>query len=78
MIEREEILEMPIEELGLSVRSYNYLRKAGIFKVRDLIGKTEADLRKVMSFRFKSKECLEEITAKLHSLGLDFMTGEEY
>ena len=77
MVEKEEILEMPIEELNLSVRSYDYLRKAGIVKVFDLINMTEDDLMKTMRFRMKGKKVLEEVKNKLHSLGLDFLPTEE-
>ncbi|MBR3281373.1 MAG: DNA-directed RNA polymerase subunit alpha [Clostridia bacterium] len=79
MIEKEEskkekVLEMTIEELDLSVRSYNCLKRAGIANVEDLTNKTEDDMMKVRNLGRKS---LEEVTNKLHSLGLDFLPTEE-
>ena len=79
MIEKEEskkekVLEMTIEELDLSVRSYNCLKRAGIVNVEDLTNKTEDDMMKVRNLGRKS---LEEVTNKLHSLGLNFMPTEE-
>ena len=79
MIEKEEskkekVLEMTIEELDLSVRSYNCLKRAGIVNVEDLTNKTEDDMMKVRNLGRKS---LEEVTNKLRSLGLDFMPTEE-
>ncbi len=79
MVEKEEskkekVLEMTIEELDLSVRSYNCLKRAGIVNVEDLTNKTEDDMMKVRNLGRKS---LEEVTNKLHSLGLDFMPTEE-
>ena len=79
MIEKEEskkekVLEMTIEELDLSVRSYNCLKRAGIANVEDLTNKTEDDMMKVRNLGRKS---LEEVTNKLRSLGLDFLPTEE-
>ena len=79
MIEKEEskkekVLEMPIEDLELSVRSYNCLKRAGITTVEDLANKTEADMMKVRNL---GKKSLDEVTNKLHSLGLDFIHEEE-
>ena len=79
MIEKEEnkkekILEMPIEELELSVRSFNCLKRAGISTVEDLTNKTEADMMKVKNL---GKKSLEEVIAKLHELGLDLAKEEE-
>jgi len=79
MVEKEEskkekVLEMTIEELDLSVRSYNCLKRAGIVNVEDLTNKTEDVMMKVRNLGRKS---LEEVTNKLHSLGLDFMPTEE-
>jgi DNA-directed RNA polymerase subunit alpha len=79
MIEKEEskkgkVLEMPIEDLELSVRSYNCLKRAGISTVEDLANRTEADMMKVRNLGRKS---FEEVTNKLHSLGLDFLNEEE-
>ena len=71
---REKILEMPIEELELSVRSYNCLKRAGIATVQDLANKSEADMMKVRNL---GKKSLDEVTNKLHSLNLDFAKEEE-
>jgi DNA-directed RNA polymerase subunit alpha len=72
MIEKEEdqkekVLEMTIEELDLSVRSYNCLKRAGINTVQELANKTEEDMMKVRNLGRKS---LEEVKAKLEELGL--------
>jgi DNA-directed RNA polymerase subunit alpha len=72
MVEKEEthkekMLEMTIEELDLSVRSYNCLKRAGINTVQELTNKTEADMMKVRNLGRKS---LEEVKAKLNDLGL--------
>ena len=79
MVEKEEskkekVLETTIEELDLSVRSYNCLKRAGIVNVEDLTNKTEDEMMKVRNLGRKS---LEEVTNKLHSLGLDFTPSEE-
>lgn len=79
MVEKEEskkekVLETTIEELDLSVRSYNCLKRAGIINVEDLTNKTEEEMMKVRNLGRKS---LEEVTNKLHSLGLDFMPSED-
>ena len=79
MVEREEtkkekVLEMTIEELDLSVRSFNCLKRAGIDSVEDLINRTEEDMIKVRNLGRKS---LEEVIQKLHSLGLDLKKSEE-
>lgn len=79
MIEKEEskkgkVLEMPIEELELSVRSYNCLKRAGISTVEDLANKSGADMMKVRNL---GKKSLDEVTNKLHALGLDFAEEEE-
>ena len=71
---RERILEMPIEDLELSVRSYNCLKRAGISIVQDLANKTEADMMKVRNL---GKKSLDEVTNKLHSLELNFASEEE-
>ncbi len=73
MVEREEtkkekVLEMTIEELDMSVRSFNCLKRAGIDTVEDLTNKTEEDMIKVRNL---GKKSLEEVIQKLHSLGLD-------
>ena len=79
MIEKEEskkekVLEMTIEELELSVRSFNCLKRAAIATVEDLTKKTETDMLKVRNL---GKKSFDEVTAKLHSLGLDFAKEEE-
>ena len=79
MVEKEEskkekILEMPIEELELSVRSYNCLKRAGISTVQDLANKSEAEMMKVRNL---GKKSLDEVINKLHSLELDFASEEE-
>ena len=79
MIEREEVkkekvLEMTIEELDLSVRSFNCLKRAGIDTVEDLINRTEEDMIKVRNLGRKS---LEEVIQKLHSLNLDLKRVED-
>ena len=79
MVEKEEskkekVLEMLIEELELSVRSYNCLKRAGIVTVEDLANKSEADMMKVRNL---GKKSLDEVTNKLHALGLDFLHEEE-
>ena len=79
MIEKEEnkkerILEKSIEEMELSVRSFNCLKRAGISTVEDLTNKTESDMMKVRNL---GKKSLDEVVAKLHALGLDFAPEEE-
>jgi len=79
MIEKEEskkekVLEMSIEDLELSVRSFNCLKRAGIATVEDLTNKTESEMMKVRNL---GKKSLDEVTNKLHSLGLDFIKEEE-
>ena len=79
MVEREEtikekVLEMTIEELDMSVRSFNCLKRAGIDTVEDLINRTEDDMMKVRNL---GKKSLEEVIQKLHSLGLDLKKEEE-
>ena len=71
---KEKILEMTIEELDLSVRSFNCLKRAGIDTVEDLTNRTEEDMIKVRNLGRKS---LEEVIQKLHSLGLDLRKVEE-
>ena len=79
MVEKEEskkekVLEMSIEELELSVRSYNCLKRANISTVEDLINKSETEMMKVRNL---GKKSFDEVTAKLHSLGLDFAQEED-
>ncbi|GAV23848.1 DNA-directed RNA polymerase subunit alpha [Carboxydothermus pertinax] len=71
---REKVVEMPIEDLDLSVRSYNCLKRAGINTVGELIQKTEADMMKVRNL---GKKSLEEVIAKLNSMGLSLRKEEE-
>ncbi|KRL86273.1 MULTISPECIES: DNA-directed RNA polymerase subunit alpha [Lacticaseibacillus] len=65
--QREKLLDMTIEELDLSVRSYNCLKRAGINTVQELTDKTEAEMMKVRNLGRKS---LEEVKNKLSDLGL--------
>lgn len=79
MVEKEEskkekVLEMTIEELDLSVRSYNCLKRAGINTVEDLANKTEEDMMKVRNLGRKS---LEEVMNKLSALNLSLRKEEE-
>ena len=71
---KEKVLEMTIEELELSVRSYNCLKRAGINTVEELTNKTSEDMMKVRNLGRKS---LEEVLAKLKELGLELSQGEE-
>ncbi len=72
--ENTQILQMVIEELDLSVRSFNCLKRANIYTVEDLISRTEDDMMKVRNLGRKS---LEEVIAKLDSLGLTLKKEEE-
>lgn len=72
--ERDKILDMSIEELDLSVRSYNCLKRAGINTVGELIMKTEEDMMKVRNL---GKKSLEEVDEKLEALGLGLRKSEE-
>ena len=79
MIEKEEskkekVLEMSIEDLELSVRSFNCLKRAGISTVEDLTNRSENDMMKVRNL---GKKSLDEVIAKLHSLGLNFRQEDE-
>ena len=71
---KEKILEMTIEELDLSVRSFNCLKRAGINTVEDLINKTEEERMKVRNL---GKKSLDEVINKLHSFGLDLRNEDE-
>ena len=71
---KEKVLEMTIEELDMSVRSFNCLKRAGIDTVEDLTNRTEDDMIKVRNL---GKKSLEEVIQKLHSLGLDLKREEE-
>ena len=70
---KEKVLEMTIEELDLSVRSYNCLKRAGINTVEDLTNKSEEDMMKVRNL---GKKSLEEVIQKLNGLGL-YLKKEE-
>ena len=79
MVEREEtkkekVLEMTIEELDMSVRSFNCLKRAGIDTVEDLTNRTEEEMIKVRNL---GKKSLEEVIQKLRSLGLDLKKEED-
>lgn len=79
MVEKEEdkkekVLEMTIEELDLSVRSYNCLKRAGINTVEELTDRSEEDMMKVRNL---GKKSLEEVKHKLHDLGLGLKEEEE-
>ena len=79
MVEKEEdkkekVLEMTIEELDLSVRSYNCLKRAGINTVEELAKKSEEDMMKVRNL---GKKSLEEVEQKLNELGLNLRTSDE-
>ena len=71
---QEKVLEMNIDELELSVRSYNCLKRAGINTVAELINRTPEDMMKVRNLGRKS---LEEVLAKLKELGLELNQTEE-
>lgn len=72
--QKEKVLEMVIEELDMSVRSFNCLKRAGINTVEDLTNRTESDMIKVRNL---GKKSLEEVIQKLHSLGLDLKKEDE-
>ncbi|MBR6784609.1 MAG: DNA-directed RNA polymerase subunit alpha [Clostridia bacterium] len=79
MVEREEkikekVLEMTIEELDMSVRSFNCLKRAGIDTVEDLTNRTEEDMIKVRNL---GKKSLEEVIQKLQSLGLSLRKSDD-
>ena len=79
MIEKEEdkkekVLEMTVEELDLSVRSYNCLKRAGINTVQELASKSMDDMMKV---RNPGKKSLEEVERKLKELGLGLRLNDE-
>ena len=69
-----KILEMNIEDMDLSVRSYNCLKRAGIHTVEDLTKKTEDDMLKVRNLGRKS---LDEVIQKIHSYGLSLLNKDE-
>ncbi len=71
---RDKILEMPIEDLSMSVRSFNCLKRAGIDTVEDLISKTEDEMIKVRNL---GKKSLEDVIQTLRDLGLELRQEEE-
>jgi DNA-directed RNA polymerase subunit alpha len=70
----EKILDMSIDELELSVRSFNCLKRAGVNTVGELVNKTSDDMMKVRNLGRKS---LDEVLIKLKELGLSLRQGEE-
>ena len=72
--EKDRTLETPIEELEFSVRSYNCLKRAGIHTVADIVSRTEHDMMKVRNL---GKKSLDEVIAKVASLGLSFKKPED-
>ena len=72
--DRSRILEMPVEELDLSVRSYNCLKRAGIDTVEQLVKKTEEDMMKVRNL---GKKSLAEVKARLSRFGLSLRKEED-
>lgn len=72
--EKVKVLEMQIEELDLSVRSYNCLKRANINTVEDLTNKTEEEMMKVRNL---GKKSLEEVNNKLDAMGFSFASNEE-
>ena len=71
---KEKVLEMTIEELDLSVRAFNCLKRAGVNNVSDLIGKSQEDMMKVRNL---GKKSLEEVIQKLQTLGFDLSKTED-
>ena len=71
---KEKVLEMTIEELDMSVRAFNCLKRAGINTVEDLTNRTEEDMIKVRNL---GKKSLEEVILKLQSLGFELKKEEE-
>lgn len=71
---KEKVLEMTIEELELSVRSFNCLKRAGINTVGDLINRSEEEMLKVRNL---GKKSFDEVREKMHDLGLDLANEEE-
>ena len=79
MVDRDEpdnkkVLEIVIEELDMSVRSFNCLKRAGINTVDDLINKSEEDMMKVRNL---GKKSFDEVKEKLQSLGFELSSEEE-
>jgi DNA-directed RNA polymerase subunit alpha len=71
---KEKALEMTIEELDLSVRAFNCLKRAGVNTVQDLVYKSPEEMMKVRNL---GKKSLEEVIAKLNSLGFNLSNEEE-
>ncbi len=71
---KEKVLEMQIEELDLSVRSFNCLKRANIHTVEDLIGMSEEEMMKVRNLGRKS---LEEVIQKISSLGFSLRSEDD-
>ena len=71
---RDKVLEMTIEELDLSVRAFNCLKRAGVNSVGDLINKSPEEMMKVRNL---GKKSLEEVMSKLEALGFNLSTPEE-
>ncbi len=71
---KEKVLEMTIEELDLSVRAFNCLKRAGVDTVGDLVNKSSEEMMKVRNL---GKKSLEEVVSKLQSLGFDLSKDEE-
>lgn len=74
MSEKDKMLETKIEELELSVRSFNCLKRAGLLTIADIIDKSEQEMMKVRNL---GKKSLEEVINKVHSLGLEFKSIDE-
>lgn len=74
MSEKDKVLETKIEELELSVRSFNCLKRAGLLTIADIVDKTEGEMMKVRNL---GKKSLEEVINKVHSLGLEFKSIDE-
>ena len=72
--QKEKVLEMTVEELDLSVRSFNCLKRANINTVEELTQRTEEDMMKVRNL---GKKSLEEVQNKLEDLGLSLKESEE-
>ena len=72
--EKEKAMDKPIEELELSVRSYNCLKRAGISTVSELCNRTSDEMMKVRNLGRKS---MDEVIAKIHELGLQLKNSEE-
>lgn len=74
LTKKDKMLDTPIDDLQLSVRSYNCLKRAGIDTISDIICRTEHDMMKVRNL---GKKSLDEVVAKVKSLGLSFKSSEE-